>query len=382
MQTFAAGYATLRPHRLAVGLYAVAGRRRSCAPTGSSSTSTGESTELPELVGRPAPDLLLVNDDDLAYAKIRLDERSLATALAHPRGLPGQPAAGAGPRRGLGHDPRRRDVGARLRGLVLASLPGETDSTLLRDAPRPAAVALQLYVAPEHRDGHPPAPCPRLRELAESAEPGSDAQLQLVGAYAAQQRGGDDAAYLRGLLDGTQVLDGLAVDTDMRWRCSPPSPRAAPATEDRRRRRAGSATTPRPAASAPSRPAPPFPTAEAKADGVAPRRRGDRPAQLGPRGGRPRASRPCTTPSCCGPTSRSTTRLLDAVEGKGSHAIIEVIVRGFYPTALADRALARRDRGLARRPRRTPRRRCVRLVTENRDAVARALRAQQRDADA
>ena len=49
-----------------------------CAPTGSSSTSTGESTDLPELIGRPVPDLLLVNDDDLAYAKIRLDERSLA----------------------------------------------------------------------------------------------------------------------------------------------------------------------------------------------------------------------------------------------------------------------------------------------------------------
>ena len=39
----------------------------------------GERTEVPELVGRPQPDLLLVNDDDLAYAKIRLDERSMAT---------------------------------------------------------------------------------------------------------------------------------------------------------------------------------------------------------------------------------------------------------------------------------------------------------------
>ena len=37
----------------------------------------GARTEVPELVGREQPDLLLVNDDDLAYAKIRLDERSL-----------------------------------------------------------------------------------------------------------------------------------------------------------------------------------------------------------------------------------------------------------------------------------------------------------------
>ena len=40
----------------------------------------GERTDLAELVGQEQPDLLLLNDDDLAYAKIRLDERSLATA--------------------------------------------------------------------------------------------------------------------------------------------------------------------------------------------------------------------------------------------------------------------------------------------------------------
>ena len=30
----------------------------------------------------------LTNDEDLAYAKTRLDERSMATALAHPHGYP------------------------------------------------------------------------------------------------------------------------------------------------------------------------------------------------------------------------------------------------------------------------------------------------------
>ena len=42
----------------------------------------GESTEVKEAVGQKQPDLLLLNDGDLAYAKIRLDERSLATAVA------------------------------------------------------------------------------------------------------------------------------------------------------------------------------------------------------------------------------------------------------------------------------------------------------------
>ena len=75
----------------------------------------GERTAVPELVGREQPDLLLVNDDDLAYAKIRLDERSLATALAHPRGFTSLAAARARAGLAVGHDPRRRDGRPALR---------------------------------------------------------------------------------------------------------------------------------------------------------------------------------------------------------------------------------------------------------------------------
>ena len=68
-----------------VGALRPAGRRSWCAPAGSSSTSAASAPRCRELVGRPRPDLLLVNDDDLAYAKIRLDEHSLATARRAPR---------------------------------------------------------------------------------------------------------------------------------------------------------------------------------------------------------------------------------------------------------------------------------------------------------
>ena len=43
----------------------------------------GSRTEVPQLVGVRQPDLLLVNDDDLTFAKIRLDERSWLTATEH-----------------------------------------------------------------------------------------------------------------------------------------------------------------------------------------------------------------------------------------------------------------------------------------------------------
>ena len=85
-QTCAPGFETLRPHTLAIGLYAV--RDGLLHRTDRLELDVeGERTPVPALVGREQPDLLLVNDDDLAYAKIRLDERSLATALAHPRGF-------------------------------------------------------------------------------------------------------------------------------------------------------------------------------------------------------------------------------------------------------------------------------------------------------
>ncbi len=105
---------TLRSHRLAIGLYDLGPDGARPAASGSSSTSSGASTEVPELVGARQPDLVLVNDDDLTYAKIRLDERSLATVDHVDRRVHRVAAPRAVLDRRLGHDPRRRDGGPRL----------------------------------------------------------------------------------------------------------------------------------------------------------------------------------------------------------------------------------------------------------------------------
>ena len=77
-----AGQPTLRAHRVAIGLYdRVDGALVRTARE--ELDIVGELTEVPALVGRPQPDLVLVNDDDLTYAKVRLDERSRATVVAH-----------------------------------------------------------------------------------------------------------------------------------------------------------------------------------------------------------------------------------------------------------------------------------------------------------
>ena len=53
--------------------------------------------------------------------------------------------------------------------------------------------------------------------LLEAAEAGSDHQLAFARAYAAAARSDDALDRLEGLLDGSVTLDGLAVDTDLRW---------------------------------------------------------------------------------------------------------------------------------------------------------------------
>ena len=81
----------------------------------SRSTSRATSPRSRELVGEKQPDLLLLNEGDLAYAKIRLDERSLATVDRRPRHARRLARPGAVLGRGVGHDPRRRDERHRLR---------------------------------------------------------------------------------------------------------------------------------------------------------------------------------------------------------------------------------------------------------------------------
>ncbi len=375
-QTYAAGYETLRPHRLAVGLYAVDGDRLVRTDRLEIDVA-GERTEVAALVGRAVPDLLLVNDDDLAYAKIRLDAGSLATALQHPRGftesLPRSLVLGS-----AWDMTRDAEMAARsFVDLVLASLPGEEDSTLLRTLIGQLQTAVFSYTAPVHREATRARVLRSIWSLAREAPPGSDAQLQLVTAAAGLTVVGDDTAYLAGLLGGGEVLDGLQVDTDLRWTLLTALAAARVVGEaeiDAEKARDDTATGRERAARALAS----IPTPELKAaawreavenDGL-PNSVVDAVALGFGRAGAPEALRPYV--------DRYHT-MLDTIERKGSHAIIEAIVTGFYPRALADAELLDATQSWIDTHPDAPDA-LVRLVSENRDGVARALAAQARDA--
>jgi aminopeptidase N len=206
----------LRDHRLAVGLYRADGTKLVRTERIELDVS-GARTEVPELVGVAQPELLLVNDEDLTYAKVRLDDRSLATVVARlgdiDDPLPRTLCWGAAWDMTRDGEMRARDYVA----LALAGVTRETEIAVVQSIQAKIRSALVHYADPAWA----PQGWARLAALAEeqlrSAAPGSDLQLAWVRTLAAATRTPAHVALVRGLLDGTETVPGLAVDTDLRW---------------------------------------------------------------------------------------------------------------------------------------------------------------------
>src|SRR5918993_652208 len=215
-QTAVAEHPVLRDHRAAVGLY-------SDGPDGLTRTArfeldvTGARTEVPELVGSPAADLVLVNDDDLTYAKLRLDERSLRT-LREGIGRMPDPLARALCWSAAWDMTRDAELAAReWVQIVLAGVRAETESSVVQALLARVQSALSSYADPTWA----PTGWTQLADAALTAmhesEPGSDQQLLWSRTFASAARTDEHAAVLRALLDGSEEVPGLTVDADARW---------------------------------------------------------------------------------------------------------------------------------------------------------------------
>ena len=215
-QTAPREWPTLRPHRLAVGFYEPQGKQLVRVHRVELDID-GPTTEVPSLVGHVRPALILINDDDLAYAKIRLDEQSMDTALAGLRTI-ADPLARALVWGAAWDATRDAELPAsRYVDLVLDNIGAETESTTIRLALAQLGLAARSYVAPERREATLARVGDALWRLAQDAEPGSDAQFQFVGAFAGIASTPSHVQALQGLLDGSAPLPGLLVDADLRW---------------------------------------------------------------------------------------------------------------------------------------------------------------------
>ena len=210
-----AEHPTLRAHRIAIGLYDLDGgklvRRQRLELD-----IAGERTDVPQLAGQRPADLLLLNDDDLTYAKIRLDDRSARTLVDHIDGLDSTLA------RGLcwaaaWDQVRDAELPARdFLALALRGAPAETDINLVTTVLAQLAGALSFYADPAWTAGGWAEVAAAAREAVVLADPGSGMQLAWARAFASAARSAAELAELRAWLAG-DAPDGLVVDTDLRW---------------------------------------------------------------------------------------------------------------------------------------------------------------------
>ncbi|MFI0778246.1 aminopeptidase N [Streptomyces sp. NPDC021212] len=217
LPTGAKGEPTLRPHRIAIGLYDLATTGKLVRSERIELDVDGELTEVPGLVGTKRSAVILLNDDDLSYAKVRLDADSLAVVTEHlgdfeaslPRAL-SWASAWDMTRDG---EMATRDYLA----LVLSGVAKESDIGVVQSLHRQVKLALELYAAPDWRETGLARWTEATLEHLRAAAPGSDHQLAWARAFAATARTDAQLDLLAALLDGSRTIDGLAIDTELRW---------------------------------------------------------------------------------------------------------------------------------------------------------------------
>jgi aminopeptidase N len=374
LQEAPAEHPSLRPHRLAVGAYEL--RDGVLVRTQRVELDVaGASTPVHELVGRPRPDLVLVNDDDLAYAKIRLDPRSMATAVEHLAHFEDSLARTLV--WGAAWDMTRDgELGARaFVDLVLTNISSVDDPSVAQTLLRQLSSTVLFYVAGEYRMATQEATADRLFGLLEKAGPHSDAQLLLARALAGQARSQAQLGTVAALLDGSQVIDGLAIDTEMRWgllaalvaggAAGEPEITAELARDDTASGRVQAAAV---------RASVPTPAAKAQAwRQVVEQADLPNSVQAAVIGGFGRVN----DPALHEPFVERYFDALVPVWQQRTNEMASQIAVGLYPTVLAsDALLARTERWLAETDAEPA---LKRLVVENRDGVSRALHAQARD---
>ncbi|MEU8933151.1 aminopeptidase N [Streptomyces sp. NPDC048409] len=217
VQEAAESHPELRPHRVAVGLYRRTAEGALERYARAEADVDGPRTVIADLAGAEAPELVLVNDDDLTYCKIRFDDASLATLRDHLGDLT-DPLARALCWSALWNLTRDALLPARdFVGLVLRFASRESDIGVLQMLHAWAESALVHYVAPKSREAAGRLLAEgALRELRE-AEPGSEHQLAWARFFASTAADEADLRLLGDLLSGTAVIDGLDVDQELRW---------------------------------------------------------------------------------------------------------------------------------------------------------------------
>jgi len=207
---------TLRSHRVGLGLYDLqdgALIRRDFI----SIDVTGAITEVEELSGAQQPDLLLVNDGDLTFAKVRLDTKSWTTATKHLGGI-SDSLARAVIWSAAWDMTRDAEVSTgEFLALVLSGIESESDVGVVSGVLRQLSLAIDQFADPKHREEYRLRLAEACERFAAAAEAGSDHQLAFTKVFIGNATTNAQLETVAALLDGTTTWPGIVVDTDLRW---------------------------------------------------------------------------------------------------------------------------------------------------------------------
>ena len=212
--TMPVGSSQLRPHRMAVGLYDLTNNKISCRKSVELDVAGGK-TDVPALAGEKVADLLLINDQDLTYSKIRFDERSIATLKSH-LGKIEDALTRALCWSATWDMLRDAEISATdFIDIALSGLAGEDDIATVTIIGNQLASAVEIYSAPTKRDSARLKVGNAYEQMVKAAAAGSDHQLQYARNFTSFASSAEHNDLIKELLDGK--LSGLKVDADLRW---------------------------------------------------------------------------------------------------------------------------------------------------------------------
>ena len=204
----------LRPHRLAVGLYDIKGDSLQLRKSVELDVA-GAATVVADLAGEKVADLLLINDRDLSYAKLRFDDRSIATLKTH-LGKFDDALARALCWASIWDMHRDAEISTSdFIEIALNGLAGESDDAIVNIVLMQLNTSVEAYAKDSNRAAYREKLANGLWALTQSSAPGSDLQLLISRAFAINAQTPEQTANIRELLNGG--APGLKVDTDLRW---------------------------------------------------------------------------------------------------------------------------------------------------------------------
>ena len=206
----------LRPHHIGIGLYNRVGTQIK-RDNRIEIDVDGARTDVPELVGQPVADLMLLNDGDYTFVKIRLDENSAKTSATGLRDI--EDGVARALIWGASWDMTRdAEMSASdYLSMVLNTDLGDIEIGVAQQLLLQARSAIEQFANPANRAANRDALLASLLKALAKADAGGDHQLAFVKNIAGLARTPQHAEILAGWLDGSKVPTGLEVDTDLRW---------------------------------------------------------------------------------------------------------------------------------------------------------------------